>query len=102
VVNREPSSGAESEREIAAALLSSNRLYRQAAERAGQRRIVVLLDQLEPVLLELANAPAGGTGDGDVRHLVESEDLLFKVRIVGGRLETRALGPMPLFPTTQL
>lgn len=102
LVNREPEAGSQSERELAAALLSSNRLYRQAAERAGQRRIVALLDQLEPVLLELANAPAGGAGDRDARRLVESEDLLFKVRIVGGRLETRALGPMPMFPTTQL
>ena len=102
LVNREPDSGAESERELAAALLSSNRLYRAAADRAGQRRIVVLLDQLEPVLLELANAPAGEAGDGDGRRLAESEDLLFKVRIVGGSLEPRALGPMPLLPTTQL
>ncbi len=102
LVNREREPGVESERELAAALLSSNRLYRQAADRAGQRRIVVLLDQLEPVLLELANAPAGAAGGGDARRLVRSGDLLFKVRIVGGSLEPRALGPMPLSPTTQL
>jgi len=102
LVNRDDGATPDSERELAAALLSSNRLYRAAAARAGQRRIVRLLDQLEPVLLELANAPAGSSGGGDVRRLVESEDLLFKVRIVGGRLEPRALGPMPLLPTTQL
>jgi len=102
LVNRPEPESPEIERELAAGLLASNRLYRKAAERAGQRRIVALLDQLEPVLIELANAPAGAAVAGDVRRLVESEDLLFKVRIVGGRLEPRALGPMPLFPTTQL
>lgn len=102
LVNRTELESPEAERELAKALLASNRLYRKAAERAGQRRIVALLDQLEPVLIELANAPAGAAVAGDVRRLVESEDLLFKVRIVGGRLEPRALGPMPLFPTTQL
>lgn len=102
LVNRPDVATPDSERELATALLSSNRIYRQAAARAGQRRIVKLLDQLEPVLLELSNAPAGDGGSGAARQLVESEDLLFKVRIVGGRLEPRALGPMPLYPTTQL
>lgn len=102
LVNRDDDRTHDAERELAAALLSSNRLYRQAAARAGQRRIVMLLDQLEPVLLELANAPAGAGGDRGARQLVESEDLLFKVRIVGGRLEPRALGPMPLYPSTHL
>lgn len=102
LVNRPDAETLDSERELATALLSSNRLYRQAAARSGQRRIVRLLDQLEPVLLELSNAPAGDGGGGTARQLVESEDLLFKVRIVGGRLEPRALGPMPLYPTTQL
>ncbi len=69
----------------AKSLLDSNRLYRQAAERAGQRRIVALLDELEPLLLELAHAPARGEVR-DLQHQIEERDLLFKVRVLGTRL----------------
>lgn len=69
----------------AESLLTSNRLYRQAAERSGQRRIVALLDELEPLLLELAHAPARGEVR-DLQHQLEQRDLLFKVRVLGTRL----------------
>lgn len=101
LVNDQEAGDAE-ERALAQALLDSNRLYRRAAERAGQRRIVALLDQLEPVLTELANAPAGAGGLDDVRRRVEEDDLLFKVRIVGGRLETPVPAGRPLSPTSTL
>lgn len=78
------------EAEWARALLASNRLYRQAAERSGQRRIVALLDELEPVLVELAHRPSGG-GVSDLQHRISERDLLFKVRTVGGRLESHRL-----------
>jgi hypothetical protein len=78
------------EAEWARALLASNRLYRQAAERSGQRRIVALLDELEPVLVELAHRPTGG-GVSDLQHRISERDLLFKVRTVGGRLESHRL-----------
>ncbi len=102
LVNRGEAETLEAERELAAALAASHRLYRRAAARAGQRRIVALLDQLEPVLLELAERPADSTEADGARRLVEAEDLLFKVRIVGGRIDPRAPGPMSLLPTTQL
>lgn len=102
LVNRGDRAGGDDERAFAGALLASNRLYRRAAERAGQRRIVALLDQLEPVLTELANAPARGAEPGAVRRRVEDDDLLFKVRIVGGRLESRSPAPRPAPPTAQL
>jgi hypothetical protein len=76
------------ERAFAEALLESNRLYRRAAERAGERRIVDLLDRLEPVLLELVHSPAEGEVR-DLRRQVETGDLLFRVRIVGANLESR-------------
>jgi hypothetical protein len=90
------------ERAFAQALLDSNRLYRRAAERAGQRRIVALLDELEPVLTELANASDTQAGLDDVRRRVEDDDLLFKVRIVGGRLGTRVPAARPISPTANL
>ena len=75
------------ERAWAETLLAGNRLYRQAAQRAGQRRIVALLDELEPLLLEMAHAPQGSTVT-DLQHQLEERDLLFKVRVLSTRLET--------------
>jgi hypothetical protein len=42
-------------RDLAASLVDSNRLYAQAATRSGNTRLAEFLRQLEPVLLELAN-----------------------------------------------
>ena len=83
----------------AASLVASNRLYRRAADRAGHRRIVALLDELEPLLLELAHSVPDGatTGDTDsvasakvareeltaTQQRIEEKDLLFKLRIAG-------------------
>lgn len=70
------------ERRFAQALLASNRLYRRAAERSGQRRIAALLAELEPLLAELANDPADdGEALSTARERLESNDLLFKVRV---------------------
>lgn len=74
------------ERAWAEALLSANRLYRRAAERAGQRRVAALLLELEPVLTELANAPSSLDGSGP-REQIRERDLLFKVRITRNNLK---------------
>ena len=81
VSNRAPAP--DQERRWAEALLASNRLYRRAAERAGQRRIAALLAELEPLLAELANAPAGRAEVrlDSARERIENQDLLFKVRV---------------------
>jgi hypothetical protein len=72
----------------AADLAVSNRLYRSAAERAGQRRIVALLDELEPLLLELANSPSDSADDlTATQRRIDDNDLLFKLRVAGDRLE---------------
>lgn len=95
-----PDQGLGEERVWAASLLSENRLYRRAAERAGQRRIVELLDELEPLLVELANGPVGrpaesaGAAAGEIDSLqrrIDERDLLFKVRVVGARLRSSTL-----------
>lgn len=76
----------EMERQMAAALLESNRLYRSAAERAGQRRIAAVLAELEPLLAELANAPADGDVTAAARERIDAQDLLFRVRVTRGNL----------------
>lgn len=72
----------ESEKEWAKVLLVANRLYRYAAEQAGQPRIAQLLSDMEPVLIELANG-AGQLTPEEYRLLRQSiaeRDLVFKVR----------------------
>ena len=75
----------------AGALVSSNRLYRTAAERSGQRRIVALLDELEPLLLELAHSSDAAPDDlAAAQRRIEQTDLLFKLRVTGERLQRGA------------
>jgi hypothetical protein len=85
----------EEQRRWAASLAASNRLYRSAAERSGQRRIVALLDELEPLLLEIANSSAESAADlSAAQERIEEKDLLFKLRVSGERLE-RSTRPAP-------
>ncbi|MEO8277404.1 MAG: hypothetical protein ABI639_14415 [Thermoanaerobaculia bacterium] len=75
----------------AEALVSSNRLYRRAAERSGQRRIVALLDELEPLLLELAHSSDAAPDDVQAaQRRIDNTDLLFKLRVTGERLQRDA------------
>ena len=68
------------ERARASELLSANRLYRRAAEKAGERRVAAVLLDLETLLTELSEAPSQ-------QARAESEDLLFKVRIARNNLK---------------
>lgn len=72
----------ESEKEWAKVLLVANRLYRFAAEQAGQTRIAQLLADMEPVLIELANGAGQLTPDEYrmLRQSISDRDLVYKVR----------------------
>lgn len=82
-------------RELAAGLLESNRLYAQAATRAGNARLAHFLQQLEPLLIELANPAAADPIQGvdGLRDYVDRTDLLFQLRATQARIE-------PQRPTT--
>ena len=76
-------------RELAVALVESNRLYALAAARAGNARLADFLRQLEPVLLEVANQPADApvqSIDG-LRDYLRKTDLLFQVRATQARID---------------
>jgi len=68
------------ERDQAEDLLKENRLYRQAARRSGDGRAAAVLDDLERVLTEVANAPAGELDS--VRQRMVEQGLLFKIRVL--------------------
>ncbi len=77
------------ERRWAQELLGANRLYRQSAEQGGRPRLAALLDELEPLLLELAHTPEElpAAELDSLRARIEARALLFKTRIVAERLE---------------
>ena len=71
-------------RDRAQELLESNRLYRTSAASRGEGDVATLLDELEPVLLQLAHAPSEVSAE-ELQRLqkrVESKGLVFKLRVV--------------------
>ena len=89
VANAGESPDLSAERAWAQDLLEANRLYRQSARHGGRKRLATLLDELEPFLLELAHTPDETSPEEmqALRDRIEEQALLFKVRILGERLE---------------
>jgi hypothetical protein len=74
-------------------LLASNRLYRRTASDRGEENVATLLDELEPVLMQIAHAPSQ-VSPNELRKMqkrVETKELVFKLRVVraGVRTETK-------------
>lgn len=76
-------------------LAADNRVYRRTAEEAGQPAIAGLLDDLERVLLELANGPESLSAAeyAELRRRIESRGLLIKVRFVGQEVREKVRRP---------
>lgn len=72
-------------------LLDANHLYRVSAQQAGDPQVARLLDELGRVLAEVANGPKEMSPDDlqQIRGRIESEGLLFKVRVVGSDVNSR-------------
>jgi hypothetical protein len=80
-------------------LLEANRLYRQAASGSEHPAVSQVLEDLEPVLLEIANSPSRLTSQEfeALRDRIEARSLVFKVRVTGAdvRARERALNLRP-------
>ena len=81
----------ESERARAADLVAAGRLYRRSAEQAGDAEIGNLLEDLERVLVEVANGPAESAPDelARLRQRIDDQDLVFRVRVVASEIKER-------------
>ncbi len=79
------------ERRSAEDLLPANRLYRQAAVRTGEPEVARVLEELERVLVEVANGPSelGPEETLALRRRIESQGVLFKVRVIGSQIRER-------------
>jgi len=76
-------------------LLANNRLVRQSAIRAGDLNVEASLDRLERLLAELANQP-DEPNERDlerIRQEMNTDGLLFDIRILRSRVGSRALEP---------
>lgn len=94
VSNVAPGQNLQSERESAGELVHSNRLYRQTASRSGQQNVAAVLEELEPILVELANGtPNSGAQLKALQKRIEARGLVFKLRILAS--ETDSDQPLP-------
>jgi hypothetical protein len=69
-------------------LVTENRLYRQTALTTGEPAVANVLDDLERVLVEVANGPSTLSPEefGRVRKRIEQQGIIFKVRVFGERV----------------
>jgi anti-sigma factor RsiW len=79
------------EQERASDLVAINRLIRQSASQSGDAAVVDVLEDLERVLLEIANAPADVTSNelSDLKDRITAQDLLFRVRVIASEMSNR-------------
>jgi len=94
LTNLKPQEGTDitPERHRAEALLASNRLYRRTAEDRGQETVATLLDDLEPLLMQIAHAPSRLSADEvrDIQKRVEAKGLVLKLRVVRANVRATA------------
>jgi hypothetical protein len=81
------------ERDRARELIGANRLLRQTAQRLGDTKDAAVLEDLEHVLLEVANAPDAPTTEdaARVQRSIAENELIFKVRITSTDARERGL-----------
>ncbi len=86
----------------AADLVDANRLFRQAASRAGDTMVATVLDDLERNLLDIVHGPSTLTPAQleQLRVRLDAAALLFKVRVLHDELRERESAPAPLRKTT--
>jgi hypothetical protein len=74
-------------------LVAANRLIRQSAEQSGDVVIADVLEDLERVLLEIANSPADASSNEltDLQTRITDDDLLFRLRVIASEMRRRSV-----------
>jgi hypothetical protein len=85
------------EQRMAEDLLDSNRLYRQTANSTGETAMANVLDDLERMLLEIANGPSelDPAQLDELRQEIKDRGLLFKIRVIGSKVQQDEIAPAP-------
>jgi hypothetical protein len=87
------------DRAQAADLVAAGRVYRRSADALGEAATSELLEDLERVLLDVANSSPEDAPEelSDVRARIERQDLVFRLRVVGAELRRRQRSETPVF-----
>jgi hypothetical protein len=90
------------ERSLAEQLVVVNRLYRQTAARLGDSGTANLLEDLERRLVEIANSPArlSPAEFADFRRRLDTEEMLFRIKVVSSQMRARELESARAVPGT--
>jgi hypothetical protein len=88
-----------SDRARAADLVAAGRVYRRSADALGEAATSELLEDLERVLLDVANSTPDPAPDElrEVRARIDEQDLVFRLRAVGAELQRRQRSALPSF-----
>jgi len=83
------------EQQLARDLLDDNHLYRVSAQQVNDPQVARVLDQLGRVLAEIANGPSEVSSSDlqQVQHTIQSEGLLFKVRVIQSEVNSKLQQP---------
>ncbi|HEV3218154.1 MAG TPA: hypothetical protein VGZ48_00175 [Candidatus Acidoferrales bacterium] len=83
------------EQQRAESLLAENRIYRQTAEHTGDNTVANVLDELEPVLMDIVHSPpeVSGAELAELQKRIESQGLLLKVRVLDSSVRDKTKTP---------
>jgi hypothetical protein len=88
-----------SDQQRAADLVAAGRVYRRTADALGEKATSELLEDLERVLLDVANGSPDPTA-GEIeswRQRIDQQDLVFRLRVVGAELRRRQSPATPTY-----
>jgi hypothetical protein len=102
LVNADDRADLSAQQTWAADLVDSNRIYRDAATRAGDSLVAGVLDDLERSLLDIVHGPSAPTPAEleAARTRLDAAALLFKVRVLADELHERETAPVQPRKTT--
>lgn len=78
-------------RERAEELLSANRLLRRSAQASGNTRLAEMLDELERILVEIANSPENpdAVQTDSLRARIRDQGMLFRLAVTEKQIESK-------------
>jgi hypothetical protein len=82
-------------------LIADNRLYRQVATQQGDTNVAGVLEDLERILMEIANSPSKLDEKEleDLQKRIEDKGILFKVRVIGSAVKEKQQPSVPAAAT---
>ena len=88
-----------SDRTRAADLVADGRLYRRAADRVGDIEMRDLLEDVERVLVDVANGSSAPASKelNDVRTRIDEQDLVFRLRVAASEIRERQRRAQPTY-----